>query len=72
MLHEIKAPQFYTDIGLKKTLFIPPVNGKSQVLFKAFDCFHFSRQIYFSKTFQDNPVYSSTFQACASPAFNAI
>ena len=27
----------------------------------------FSRQIYFSRTFQDSPVYSSTFQACANP-----
>ena len=25
------------------------------------------RQILFSKTFQDSPVYSSTFQACANP-----
>ena len=28
---------------------------------------YFSRQIYFSRTFQDSPVYSSTFQACANP-----
>ena len=28
---------------------------------------YFSRQILFSRTFQDSPVYSSTFQACASP-----
>ena len=28
---------------------------------------YFSRQILFSKTFQDSPVYSSTFQACANP-----
>ena len=27
----------------------------------------FSRQILFSRTFQDSPVYSSTFQACANP-----
>ena len=32
-----------------------------QVLFK-----YFSRQIYFSRTFQDSPIYSSTFQACAN------
>ena len=30
-----------------------------QVLFKV---------ILFSRTFQDSPVYSSTFQACANPA----
>ena len=28
---------------------------------------YFSRQILFSRTFQDSPVYSSTFQACANP-----
>ena len=38
MLHQIKAPQFYTDLGLKKTLLNPPVNGKIQGLFKAFEC----------------------------------
>ena len=27
---------------------------------------YFSRQILFSRTFQDSPVYSSTFQACAN------
>ena len=31
---------------------------------------YFSRQILFSRTFQDSPVYSSTFQACANPAFD--
>ena len=25
------------------------------------------KQILFSRTFQDSPVYSSTFQACANP-----
>ena len=46
-----------------------PVNGKIQGLFKAFVCVFkdFSRQIRFSRTFQDSPVYSSTFQACANP-----
>ena len=28
---------------------------------------YFSRHILFSRTFQDSPVYSSTFQACANP-----
>ena len=28
---------------------------------------YFSRQIYFSRTFQESPLYSSTFQACANP-----
>ena len=35
----IKAPQFYTDLGLQKTLLNPPKNGKIQELFKAFECF---------------------------------
>ena len=28
---------------------------------------YFSKQILFSRIFQDNPVYSSTFQACMNP-----
>ena len=53
----------------KKTVSNPTVNGKIQGLFKASECFSsstFSRQILFSRTFQDSPVYSSTFQACAN------
>ena len=42
-----------------KTELNPPVNGKIQGLFKAFECF--------SRSFQDSPVYSSTLQACANP-----
>ena len=44
----------------------PPLNGKIQELFKVFESF--SRQFLFSRTFQDSPVYSSTFQVCANPA----
>ena len=40
MLHQIKAPQFYT-----KTVLNPPVNGKINRLFKAF--------VRFPRTFQD-------------------
>ena len=32
------APQFYTDLGLQK-LINPPLNGKIQGIFKAFECF---------------------------------
>ena len=54
MLHQIKAPQFYTDLGYAaqnkgttilywfrspKTMLNPPVNGKIKGLFKAFECF---------------------------------
>ena len=42
-----------------KTVFNPTVNGKIQGLFKAFE--------WFSRTFQESIVYSSTFQACANP-----
>ena len=43
MLHQIKAPQFYR-FRSPKTVLNPPVNGKIQGLFKAFECF--------SRTFQ--------------------
>ena len=36
MLHQIKAPQNYTDLGLQKTVLNPLANGKIQGLFKAF------------------------------------
>ena len=63
MLHQIKAPQFYTDLGLQKTVLNPLANGKIQGLFKAFECFSstfqgkfyvqdFSRQSCIFKYFQ--------------------
>ena len=48
-----------------KTVFTPPVNGKIQGLFKAIKCFSSTFQGKFN--FQDSPIYSSTFQACANP-----
>ena len=47
----------------------PPVNGKIQGLFKAFECFSstFQGKFNFPRTFEDSAVYSSTFQACANP-----
>ena len=45
-----------------------PINGKIQGIFNAFECFSsFSRQILFSRAFQDSPVYSGTFQAFVNP-----
>ena len=46
MLHQIKTPQFYTDLDLKNTVLDPLANGKNKGLFKAFECvfqgkFHF-------------------------------
>ena len=72
MLHRIKVPQFYTKLSLEKTELNPPVNGKIQGLFKAFECFSstFQGKVNFKKrTFQDSPVYSSTSQACANPVY---
>ena len=51
------------------TVLNPPVNGKIQGLFKDFEYFSstfFEANLIF-KDFQDKPVYSSTFQACANP-----
>ena len=44
MLHQIKAPQFYTDFRSPKTLLNSLINGKIQGLFKTFESF--------SRTFQ--------------------
>ena len=55
MLHQIKAPQFYTDLGLQKTVLNPLANGKIQGLFKAFECF--------SSTFQDKFYFQGLFKA---------
>ena len=38
-MHQIKALQFHTNLILKKTVLNPPVKGKIQGLFKAFECF---------------------------------
>ena len=47
--HQIKAPQFYTDLGLQKTVLDPLANGKIQELFKVFECFSstFQNKFYF-------------------------
>ena len=53
MLHQIKAPQFYIDLGLQKTLLNPLANGKIQGLFNAFECFSstFQGKFYFQGLF---------------------
>ena len=43
MLHQIKAPQFYSEAVLN-----PPVNGKIQGLCKTFECFSSTFQGKFS------------------------
>ena len=69
MLHQIKAPQFYTYLGLHKTVLSSLANGKIRELFKAFECFSSTCQVifFYFQGLQDSPVYSSTFQACANP-----
>ena len=44
MLHQIKAQQFYTDLGLLSTVLSSTENSRIQGLFKAFE--------WFSRTFQ--------------------
>ena len=64
MLHQIQAPQFYTDLGLQKHL-NPPVNGKIQKLFKAFECF--------SSTFQANLIFKDfSRQSCIFKYFSSL
>ena len=54
MLHQIKAPQFYTDLGLQKSVSNPLANSKFQGLFKAFECFSstFQGKFYFQGLFK--------------------
>ena len=54
MPHQIKAPKFYTDLGLQKTVLNPLANGKIQGLFKAFECFSstFQGKFYFQGLFK--------------------
>ena len=68
MLHQIKAPQFYTDLGLQITVLYPLTNGKIQGLFNAFECFQalFKANFIF-KDFSRQSCIFSTFQACANP-----
>ena len=49
-----KAPQFYTEVGLKKTVLNHLANGKIQGLFKALECFSSTSQgkFYFEGLFK--------------------
>ena len=57
MLHQIKTPQFYTDLGLRKTVLNPFANGKIQGLFKAFECFSSTFQGKFESTWLQNVLF---------------
>ena len=64
MLHQIKAPQFYTDLGLQKTLFNPPVNGKIQGLSRPLSVFQVLLKAYI--IFKDFSRQSCTFKYFSS------
>ena len=68
MLHQIKAQQFYTDFGLYQQCLvlqkIVEFNDFSR-LFSDFPVL-FKAELIF-RTFQESPLNSSTFQACANP-----
>ena len=58
MLHQIKAPPFYTDLGLQKTV-ESSCKGKIQGHFKAFECF--------SSTFQGKFLFLGNVQVLFKP-----
>ena len=65
MLHQIKAQQFYTDLGLQKIVGFKDFSrllSDFPVLFKADSIFNF----------QKNPLDSSTFQACENPDLDRV
>ena len=69
MLHQIKAQQFYTDLGVSSTVRSQTEKSTNQGIFKAFEPFSSTLQGRFNlTTFQESPLNSSTFQACVNPA----
>ena len=48
MLHQIMAPQFLYLIMSPETMLNPPINDKTQGLFKAFECFSNTFQCKFN------------------------
>ena len=69
--HQIKAQQFYTDLGLLSTVLSPTENSRIQGLLKAFELFSGTFQGRFNfQRLQESPLNSSTFQACANPVNN--
>ena len=69
MLHQIKAPQFYTDLGLLNH----HANGKIQGHFKAFECFSstFQSKIYF-KEFSRQYCIFKYFSSLCEPSTSMI
>ena len=66
MLHQIKAQPFYDDIGQNQLCQFLQETVEPKDFSRLLS--DFSRQIKFSRTFQESPLNSSTFQACANPA----
>ena len=48
MLHQIKAQQFYSDLGLLSNVLSPTKNSRIQELFKAFELFSSTLQGIFN------------------------
>ena len=71
MLHQIKAPQFYTDLGPQKAVLNTLANGKIQGLFKVFECFSstFQGKFYFQGLSRQSCIFkyfSSLYEPCKS------
>ena len=68
LLHKIKVQQFYTDLGIYQQCLVLQKIVEIEDFSRLWVIFqYFSRQISFSRTFQERPLNSSTFQACANP-----
>ena len=70
MMHQVKAPQFYADLGLQKQL-NPPVNSKIQGLFKVLECFQvlLKANLIF-KDFSRHSCIFKYFSSLCEPCFN--
>ena len=68
MLHQIKAQQFYTDLGLYQQCYVLQKIGEFKDFSRLLSDFPvlFKADLIF-KDFQESTLNSSTFQACANP-----
>ena len=68
MLHQIKAQQFYNDLGLYQLHYVQQKGVEFKVFSRLLSDFPvlFKADLIF-KDFKKNPLNSSTFQACAYP-----
>ena len=66
MLHQIKAPQFDTDLGFQNTV-EPLVNGKFKDFSRSLSDFPLLFKADFFKDFSRKPSKFKHFQVCANP-----